>query len=459
MRVLVENLQVQSKIGIESFERVDGYLLSVDLEFEVADEAGLDETLDGTVDYALAALSANQFLSTAEYATLERATWDLGIRLLEQFPAAFWVRIKALKVVPQLMAQVRGVGVERLVRRGDEQRVAARPMPRPRSDPKSELRPDRRLVDEGFVAGSHETLGETNLPIRRDPPGTIEPIMAVSAQDVKRLRDDTDAPMGECKAALEEAGGDFERAKAILREKGKAAAGKRAGRATGEGIAKFALSPDKKTAAGIVLECETDFVANNEKFKELADTLVNAFVTTDPGSDPNAVVVNGKPVATLLEEAVAVIRENIKLVKAIQIKSDGVVGIYNHHNGKKAAAVLMSGEGDNVSEAGNNLAMQTVALGAQYVDVEAVPKEILDKEYEIAMQRTQAEQSGKPQNVLENIAKGRVNKEFMQTQVLMEQPFAKDPSKTVKQYVEETAKGSKPTKVISLAVGADVSAE
>lgn len=278
--------------------------------------------------------------------------------------------------------------------------------------------------------------------------------MAVSAADVKKLRDATDAPMGECKAALEEAGGDFDRAVEILREKGKAAAGKRAGRETGEGIAKFVVSADRKTAAGIVLECETDFVARNESFIALADKLANAFLATDPGSDPTALEVDGKTVAVHLEEAVAVIRENIRLVKATRFTHDGTIGTYNHHDGKKACAVLVTGEGDGNAEAANNLAMQVVAIGAEYATIEQVPADKLETELRLATERTQNETPDKPANIIENIAKGRMKKEFLQVAVLSEQVYVKDGSKSIAQYVKETAGDAKIVSFTKLTVGA-----
>lgn len=113
--------------------------------------------------------------------------------------------------------------------------------------------------------------------------------MEISAELVKRLRSETDAPLMECKAALQEANGDFERAKAILREKGKAAAAKRSDRSTSAGLVVVALSDDQKQAGAVVLESETDFVAKNDDFVALAEQLAKAFLASDPGSDPNAV--------------------------------------------------------------------------------------------------------------------------------------------------------------------------
>src|SRR5580700_5752825 len=125
-----------------------------------------------------------------------------------------------------------------------------------------------------------------------------------TAADVKRLREETDAPMMECKQALDEADGDYEKAKTILREKGKAAAAKRADRSTAEGAVAFAASADGKTVGGVVLECETDFVANTDVFIDLAQKIAEAYRDNGVGADPLAVTVDGKTVKELTEEAV-----------------------------------------------------------------------------------------------------------------------------------------------------------
>lgn len=267
--------------------------------------------------------------------------------------------------------------------------------------------------------------------------------MAISASDVKRLREETDAPMMECKVALEEAGGDFEKAKAILREKGQSAAAKRSGRSTSEGVAKFVVSADGKTAVGVVLESETDFVSNNDGFRKLVDTLANGLLGAPADAvngDVNSVSIDGKTVAELVTEGVALFRENIQLTQAVKLETDGAIGVYNHHTGKQAAVVMVSGDAANAGEVATKGAIQAVAMGATYLTKAEVPQDIIAQEMELETQR--AINDGKPAEMAAKIAEGRVNKEFFQNKVLLERPFWKDESKSTAQFLKEMAQGT-----------------
>lgn len=267
--------------------------------------------------------------------------------------------------------------------------------------------------------------------------------MAISASDVKRLREETDAPMMECKVALEEAGGDFEKAKAILREKGQSAAAKRSGRSTSEGVAKFVVSADGKTAVGVVLESETDFVSNNDGFRKLVDTLANGLLNAPADAvngDVNSVSIDGKTVAELVTEGVALFRENIQLTQAVKLETDGAIGVYNHHTGKQAAVVMVSGDAANAGEVATKGAIQAVAMGATYLTKAEVPQDIIAQEMELETQR--AINDGKPAEMAAKIAEGRVNKEFFKSQVLLEQPFLEDESKSTAQFLKEMANGT-----------------
>ncbi|MCE2938829.1 MAG: translation elongation factor Ts [Armatimonadota bacterium] len=267
--------------------------------------------------------------------------------------------------------------------------------------------------------------------------------MAISASDVKRLREETDAPMMECKVALEEAGGDFEKAKAILREKGQSAAAKRSGRSTSEGVAKFVVSADGKTAVGVVLESETDFVSNNDGFRKLVDTLANGLLSAPADAvngDANNVSIDGKTVAELVTEGVALFRENIQLTQAVKLETDGAIGVYNHHTGKQAAVVMVSGDAANAGEVATKGAIQAVAMGATYLTKAEVPQDIIAQEMELETQR--AINDGKPAEMAAKIAEGRVNKEFFKSQVLLEQPFLEDESKSTAQFLKEMAQGT-----------------
>jgi len=263
--------------------------------------------------------------------------------------------------------------------------------------------------------------------------------MAISAQDVKRLRDETDAPMMECKAALEEAGGDFEKAKAILREKGKAAATKRAGRSTSAGVVAFARSANHKALGGVMLECETDFVARNEEFVAVAQELAEIFLHHAPGDDPNAVSHGNKTVGQIVEECVAKFRENTKVARAIHLEGENLIAAYVHHDRTKGAVVEITGPEGGL-DAAHKVAIQCVAFPPEVVNKSDLSQDRLAQEIEIEKQRAIGE--GKPAEIAEKIAQGRVNKEFISQVVLLEQLFYADQSKTVGAYVAEQGKAA-----------------
>lgn len=272
--------------------------------------------------------------------------------------------------------------------------------------------------------------------------------MAINAADVKRLRDLTDAPMMECKAALEEAGGDFDRAVQILREKGAAAAAKRTDRATNAGIAKFVTSEDGKQAVGVVIECETDFVALNPSFREMVDKIANgllAYSVEDVNNRAHDLEVDGQTVAAHIEQAVGVIRENIKLTRAVKLESDGIIAVYNHRTGDaestQAAAVDASGDASNLKEVAFKVAVQVVGFKPEFLSKDEVSPELIAKEIETETNR--AVNEGKPAEMAAKIAEGRVNKEFFKTRVLQEQPFYEDQNKSIGQWLSEVAQGAK----------------
>lgn len=260
--------------------------------------------------------------------------------------------------------------------------------------------------------------------------------MAYTAADVKRLREETDAPMMECKAALDEANGDFDRAKAILREKGKAAAAKRADRATGAGI--VAVANGESAIAAIVVECETDFVSSNADFKAAVQGMANTVLEKGSAglSTEDALALtdaSGKSLKDTIEELVGKIRENIVLTQVMKL-AGGSYGFYVHHDGKQGAVVELS---DKHDEVGRNLGMQIVSLQPEYLHKDNLPQDRIAKELEIEIER--AMQEGKPREMAEKIATGRVNKEFVKSAVLLEQGFFKDPGKSVNLYITETA--------------------
>jgi len=261
-----------------------------------------------------------------------------------------------------------------------------------------------------------------------------------SAQDVKRLREDTDAPMMECKAALDEAEGDFDKAKNFLREKGKAAAAKRSDRSTAAGVVAIASSEDGKTVGGIVLESETDFVARNEDFVAIAQNIAEIYRDNES--------VDEAKIKEIVEAAVAKIRENIKVSKSVRVTSANPIATYVHHDRTKGSIVSSEGE---LNDAVRKVAIQVVAFPPDVLKKEDLSQEKLAEEIEIETQR--AINEGKDENLARNIAKGRVNKEFIKRAVLLEQPFYVDPSKSVSQFLAEEAKGTTLTSFVYLAVG------
>ena len=262
-----------------------------------------------------------------------------------------------------------------------------------------------------------------------------------TAADVMKLRGETDAPMMECKAALNEADGDYEKAKSILREKGRAAAAKRADRSTAEGVVAFASSADGKTVGGVVVESETDFVARNEDFVALAQTLAETVRDSE--------TVDEAALKEKTDAAVATFRENIKVTKYVRLTApNGAVLTYVHHDKTKGAAVVVEGE---ASEDVRKVAIQAVAFPPEVLDKSELSQEKIASEIETETQR--AINEGKDEKIAKNIATGRVNKEYIKRVVLLEQPFYLDPNKSVAQYLAESAKGSKVTEFEYLAVG------
>ena len=273
-----------------------------------------------------------------------------------------------------------------------------------------------------------------------------------TAQDVKKLREETDAPMMECKAALDEADGDFEKAKTILREKGKAAAAKRADRTTSEGFVATAVSADGTAVGAVVLECETDFVAKNDGFREIANELAQIFVANDPGTDPLQVAANGKTVGEIVESAVAKIRENIKISKAVRVTTDGKLAVYVHHDGKKGTIIEVVGNtAPEAVEAARQIAIQAVAFPPEFLTKDEVPQSKIDHELEVETQR--AINEGKDEKIARNIAMGRINKEYLKKVVLLEQNFYKDEKISVAQFLKEHGHGANVKSFVPLAVG------
>jgi elongation factor Ts len=255
--------------------------------------------------------------------------------------------------------------------------------------------------------------------------------MAISAQDVKKLRDITAAGMMECKKALEEANGDFDQAVEILRISGAAKAAKRGA----ERSATNGLVAAKGTAL-IALNCETDFVAKNEDFQKLAATVVEAVAASNPAdvAAANAVALaNGRTVADEIEGLSAVIGEKLELGNVANFA--GTTTVYLHRRSEDLppqVGVLVEFTGDEA--VARATAMQIAAMRPQYVSAEDIPVDVIETEKRIA--EATAREEGKPEAAIAKITEGRVNG-FIKEVVLLDQASVQDNKKTVRQVLAE----------------------
>jgi len=269
-------------------------------------------------------------------------------------------------------------------------------------------------------------------------------VAEISAQAVKALRERTGAGMMDCKRALAETGGDVDRAIETLRERGLAKAVKRSGRATSEGTVDIALGG---AAGGIVeLGCETDFVAKTPDFQALAKQAAAAALATPGAAGPEALLAVSAGEGTLgdvLSAAIGRIGENIVLKRSERLAVDGAgsVGGYVHAGGKLGVLVALATEalGEAVEALAKDLAMHVAAADPSpvAVDREGVPAALVEHEAELF--RRQAEQEGRPPGVIDKIVEGRVRKYYSEV-CLVEQPFVKDPDRSVGRLLEDAAK-------------------
>ena len=264
----------------------------------------------------------------------------------------------------------------------------------------------------------------------------------ISAKDVKALRDSTGAGMMDCKKALSEADGDVEKATEILRAAGLAKAGKRAGRETSEGAVVFAAAGGRGSL--IELGCETDFVAKTPDFQALAQSVADAVAAAGNVSDVDAalaVAMEGGTVDDVVKAAVAKVGENIQLKRVATVEVEGVTGGYVHGAGKLGVLVALETDqsGDDVLAVAKDVAMHVAAHDPTpiAVDRDDMPADAVEKER--AFLTSQAKESGKPENVIEKMVEGRLNK-FFSENCLLAQGFVKDPDKSVRDILAEAGK-------------------
>lgn len=274
----------------------------------------------------------------------------------------------------------------------------------------------------------------------------------ISKEDVLNLREKTGAGLIDCKRALVDSGGDMEEAISILRKKGVASAAKKAGRDAGEGIISQTISDDRKKGVLVEVNCETDFVAKNEDFIYFSSE-VAAELLSDPGVD----------LEEKRTEQVAKIGENIRISRfeVLEPAGNGLVESYVHTGSKVAVLISLSSDTeDNIStnsvvEMARDLCMHIAATSPVCVSREDVPKDLVEKEKDIAL----AQAEGKPPQAIDKIVQGKLDKYFS-TSCLLEQPFVKNPDQTISQLVELVSKEAglklKVEKFIRFQVGEEV---
>jgi elongation factor Ts len=260
---------------------------------------------------------------------------------------------------------------------------------------------------------------------------------AISAADVKKLRDVTGAGMMDCKKALEEANGNMETAIDVLRKKGAKVAELRAGRDANEGSVIILTNADHTFGVMVQVGCETDFVSKNDMFIEFATSVAQValdgqFKTVD---ELLAADLGGVSVKTRFEEKVGTIGENISIQSYHTIEG-AYVGYYNHNN-RAGAMVAADKSSEAIAVLTKDLAMQITAMKPVALDETSVSEE--QKEREKAIAREKAIEEGKPENIIEKIAEGALNK-FFKEFTLLKQEFIKDSKKTIEQVIKETDK-------------------
>jgi elongation factor Ts len=261
---------------------------------------------------------------------------------------------------------------------------------------------------------------------------------SITAADIKKLREATGAGMTDCKNALVEADGDYDKAVEQLRIKGLKGVAKREGRAASNGLV---IAKLEGTTKGTLLElnCETDFVAKSAKFGELAQKVVDAAFGSNDVTALNDVQLDGKPLSEVLTDANASMGEKIEVRRVTTFEAP-YVGVYLHKTNPDlppqlgVLVELSSGDGERNADIAKDVAQHIAAFAPTYVTREEVPEDVVAKEREIA--EATAREEGKPEAALPRIVEGRVTG-FFKDSVLLEQAFAKDNKKTVGKVLEE----------------------
>lgn len=257
-------------------------------------------------------------------------------------------------------------------------------------------------------------------------------MVKITAAEVNKLRKTTGAGMMDCKKALVEAEGDFDKAIEILRKKGQKVAAKRADRDSSEGAAIAKVNADNTKGISIVLGCETDFVGKNDNFVSLAHDLADLALNYASKEEFLAADFNGMTVADKLIEQTGVIGEKLD-INAFEVVEAPFVGSYIHAGNKIATIVGLSSNVDGAAVVAKDVAMQAAAMNPIALNEDGVDASVIEKEIEIAKDQLRAE--GKPEAMLDNIAKGKI-KRFFKDNTLVNQAFIKDSKQSVAQYVK-----------------------
>ena len=278
--------------------------------------------------------------------------------------------------------------------------------------------------------------------------------MAITAAMVKELREVSGAGMMDCKKALTATEGDMDKAMEFLREKGLATAQKKAGRIAAEGIVMLNVSEDGKKAVAVEVNSETDFVAKNDEFQGFVEAVANQVVDSE-AADLDAFMAEAweadttKTVKDALVEKIAVIGENLNIRRFEKVAADnGVVVPYIHGGGRIGVLVVADTDvvNDEIKVALKNVAMQVAAMSPKYVSREEVSQDYLDHEKEILLAQAKKENPEKPENIIEKMIIGRLNKELKEI-CLLDQVYVKaeDGKQSVAQYVAQVAKANNAT--------------
>lgn len=264
--------------------------------------------------------------------------------------------------------------------------------------------------------------------------------MAITASDVNKLRQQTGAGMMDCKNALVEANGDFEAAVDILRKKGQKVAAKRGENEASEGLVFAQTSADNKVGVLLTLNCETDFVAKNDSYRNFVQSLVDIAMKNLPATSEELKGLKYDDKLTVEEkitEQVGVIGEKLDLSGYAVVKGDTVVA-YNHPGNQLATLVALNKGGESVAEAGRQVAMQVAAMNPIALNKDGVDARTIEREIEVGKEL--AIQEGKPADMAEKIAQGRLTK-FFKENTLLSQEFIRDNKVTVEQFLDSTENG------------------